>query len=193
MLEHLVACTLVSWDVKQSAKTMLLEREKEAIQRATVRKIVSGNISATASESEEFNPQPKRQRTSCESTPVPQLVPDKSTQDRFARDIVDLFVAIGLPFQALDNPQLEKFTKTWIPGMQLPSPKVAGSRVLTERVAEVEKLIQKRVEGKLAMGQCDGWKNISKTPVIAMVMTVEGKVSVHMFTSIAVYLLKHAF
>lgn len=180
MLEHLINCSLSSLDTKQTAETMLLERKKEAAQRVEAQRIVLGSTSGTANQSGEPNPHAKRQRTSSEGSSSTRPIPDKSIQDQFARDIVDLFVAIGLPFHALDSPQLHKFAKTWIPGMQVPSSKVAGGRVLSERVAEVEESIHARVEGKLAMGQCDGWKNISKTPVIAMIMTVEGKVSEYM-------------
>ena len=44
---------------------------------------------------------------------------------------------------------------------------------MTQKVDEETK---ERIGGKVGTGQCDGWKNIAKTPVITSMMTVENEV-----------------
>jgi hypothetical protein len=49
---------------------------------------------------------------------------------------------------------------------------------LKEWVADVESDIKKKVKGKMAMGQCDGWKNVAKTPLVASMITVDYQVRI---------------
>jgi hypothetical protein len=44
-------------------------------------------------------------------------------------------------------------------------------------VRKVDEETKERIGGKVGTGQCDGWKNIAKTPVIMSMMTVENEVS----------------
>ena len=51
-----------------------------------------------------------------------------------------------------------------------------SGHVLNSQVKKVEDRICEKVTGKLTTGQCDGWKNIAKTSVVATVMSVENEV-----------------
>ncbi|KIM35265.1 hypothetical protein M413DRAFT_79560, partial [Hebeloma cylindrosporum] len=46
-------------------------------------------------------------------------------------------------------------------------------RVLDKEVQKVKYGVRQKVEGKLATGQCDGWKNVAKSSIVSSVMTVE--------------------
>jgi hypothetical protein len=74
------------------------------------------------------------------------------------------------------NPEMGHFFKNWIPGTELPDRCHLSGKILMECVTHVEGETKTKVQGKLMTGQCDGWKNISKPPLIAMMMTVEYQV-----------------
>ena len=101
-------------------------------------------------------------------------------QHDFHRNMCDLFVSCGLAWNTASNPQFEIFCRKWIPGSVVPDRRELARRVLTERVRDVEGDIKQRVKGQLATGQCDGWKNIAKMPLIASMITVGCQVSVAM-------------
>ena len=99
-------------------------------------------------------------------------------QSVFEGDLVDWFVACGIPWNAANNPQTRDFATKWLPDdIVVPERRVLSGRVLTSQVAKVEDRIREKVNGKLATGQCDGWKNIAKTSVVTTVMSVENEVS----------------
>ena len=98
-------------------------------------------------------------------------------QKEFECDLVDLFVACGVPWNAANNPQTHNFAEKWLPeDVVVPDRHVLSGRVLNSQVKKVEDRIHKKVTGKLTTGQCDGWKNIAKTSVVATVMSVENEV-----------------
>jgi hypothetical protein len=43
--------------------------------------------------------------------------------------------------------------------------------------------MRKRMDGKLATGQCDGWKNVARASVVATMVTAEGEVSLQFLMS----------
>lgn len=98
-------------------------------------------------------------------------------QEEFDRDICDLFVACGFPWNSVTNPILKRFFWRWVPGVVVPSRRTISEHVLLERVIEVEAKAKVDTRGKLAMGQCDGWKNIARMPIVAMLMTTHRQVS----------------
>ncbi|KAL6298032.1 ribonuclease H-like domain-containing protein [Sparassis latifolia] len=61
----------------------------------------------------------------------------------------------------------------WVPGSKVSDHRMLSGRYLDRAVAEVEARTKVTVEGKVVTGQCDGWKNIAKMPIVTSVMTVE--------------------
>jgi len=43
---------------------------------------------------------------------------------------------------------------------------------------DVEGHIKEKVKGKMAMGQCDGWKNVAKMPLVASMIKVDYQVRI---------------
>ena len=66
--------------------------------------------------------------------------------------------------------------KKWVEA-DVTDQKALGGRILDNEVQRVEAQTRQRVEGKVGMGQCDGWKNVVKTSVCTSMMTVKKKVS----------------
>ncbi|QRW11557.1 hAT family dimerization protein [Ceratobasidium sp. AG-Ba] len=99
-------------------------------------------------------------------------------QDEFNQDICDVWAACSIPWNELSNPAFQSFVHKWIPEASVPNRQTISDEVLPKRVSEVEAFHKKACQGKLAMGQCDGWKNVARDPIIAMMMTVEDQVHI---------------
>ena len=56
--------------------------------------------------------------------------------------------------------------------------------VLDNEVKKVEDKVQQKVWGRLTTGSCDSWKNITKTSVVTLLMTVDAIVSQHILLEI---------
>ena len=102
--------------------------------------------------------------------------PPKQQQEFFA-DLVNVFLACGFAYTTIDHPVLCNFFAKYIPGAHIPSQQFLSGRALDEQVAKAEGSAQRTVKGKLAMGQCDGWKSVTQTPVVGVMMTVKNQVS----------------
>jgi len=89
-----------------------------------------------------------------------------------------MFASCGWAWNSANNPQLQQFFSKWVPEVQVPDHRKLSGPVLDAEVRRVEDKMKLRVEGQLATGQCDGWKNISKTLVIGTMITVDGEVRV---------------
>ncbi|KAH9941965.1 hypothetical protein B0H21DRAFT_670029, partial [Amylocystis lapponica] len=96
-------------------------------------------------------------------------------QQEFSQDMCRLFVACGMSWNMADNPEIHLFTDKWIPGSTVPGRRVLSGTYLDRAVDEVRAKTKVRIQGKIATGQCDGWKNIAKTSVVTSVMTVENE------------------
>jgi len=79
-------------------------------------------------------------------------------------------------WRAIDDPEMHIFMKKWV-GAAVTDQKALGGRILDSKVQRVEAQTRQRVEGKVGMGQCDGWKNVAKTSVCMSMITVEKQVS----------------
>jgi hypothetical protein len=102
--------------------------------------------------------------------------PTANMQHEFDSDMCQMFASCGWAWNSANNPQLRQFFSKWIPGVQVPDRRKLSGAVLDAEVRKVEDRIKVKVEGQLATGQCDGWKNISKTSVIGTMITVDGEV-----------------
>ena len=64
----------------------------------------------------------------------------------------------------------------WIPEAVIPDRCTLSGSILDRQLQRVESRMKDRLNGRLAMGQCDGWKNNAKTSVVAMMVTVDNEV-----------------
>lgn len=101
---------------------------------------------------------------------------EKQVND-FEQDLCRLFIATNTSWNTVSNPIFSSFIQKYAGVDQLPSRQKLSGPVLARVVHAVEGEIRRKIEGGLATGQCDGWKNIAKTSVIASIITVGNQVS----------------
>ena len=120
----------------------------------------------------------KRSRTgmsSFEDDSAPQW--STSLQEDFNDDLLKIFVSCRFSWNSASDPQMGLFVEKWIPGAKLPDRRALSGRILDREVERVEARTREQIKGKVAMGQCDGWKNVAKTSVVTSMITVEHMVS----------------
>jgi hypothetical protein len=118
----------------------------------------------------------KRAKTSLEDIADSGAPWPSGRQDEFDQDICKLFVSCGFAWNAASNPEMGLFFRKWIPGAMVPDRRSLSGRVLDGEVAKVEARTKERIAGKMATGQCDGWKNVAKTSIVTSMITVEHEV-----------------
>lgn len=188
MLRHIRdKCTYASPELKQKAIHELDKRKptKSSTIAPPTTTAPAGNLSIPGPNSSNAVPSTQMFLNNSGPQPTVLLVPAPTSearflpaqQEEFAADLVYLFTACGIPFSAANHPILKNFFAKYVPGARVPCRQVLAGRVLDEQVFKAEGSVARHTEGKLAMGQCDGWKNVSRTPVIAVMMTVEQHVS----------------
>ncbi|KAF5374107.1 hypothetical protein D9615_008815 [Tricholomella constricta] len=99
----------------------------------------------------------------------------RSTQDAFNADLCRLLVVCNIAWWAVENPYWRGFFNKWLPNALLPGRKELSDRVLNEEADKVIREMLPQVKNGYGTGQCDGWKNIAKTSLIASTMNVEYK------------------
>jgi len=184
MLSHLVRCDSVREEVKRKAEDEKAIKKDGNRQTSTPTPGVSLGISSCPGGSGgsvvvcggAFSKRQKIESVQQNFTVVGSKRWTPGRQHDFNRDLCDLFVSCGIAWNAASNPQLALFCNKWIPGADIPDRQFLSGQVLKERVADVEGNIKREVAGKMGMGQCDGWKNISKVPLVASMITVEYQV-----------------
>ena len=103
---------------------------------------------------------------------------DAACQEDFAADLCKLFIACGMAWNVAENPQFQLFFEKWLPKADIPDRHSLSGKHLNKVSGEATGMVRKSVHNKLAMGQCDGWKNVAKTNVVSTVMSVSHKVSI---------------
>lgn len=98
-------------------------------------------------------------------------------QAEFNQDLCKVFVSAGLPWNVANDPKLGRFAKKWMGGAELPDRRYLAGTVLDREINKYEAEAKAETQRKLATGQSDGWKNISKTSLAATMIVVNGKVS----------------
>ncbi|KAI0628527.1 ribonuclease H-like domain-containing protein [Trametes polyzona] len=93
-----------------------------------------------------------------------------------AEDLCELFVMCNIPWNAIDNPQMEVWMAKWLPGAAVPDRRKLAGIYLDAAVQRARARTRNQVYGKLGTGQSDGWKDIDKTNVVASLMAVENQV-----------------
>lgn len=99
----------------------------------------------------------------------------------FAADMCRLFVACNVSWHAADHSYFRSFFSKWVPGCIIPGRKQLSGRILDGEVIKIVGEMKGKVQGRYATGQCDGWKNIAKTSIIACMVNVEFTVRCHCF------------
>ncbi|KAH7917237.1 hypothetical protein BV22DRAFT_1108604 [Leucogyrophana mollusca] len=94
-------------------------------------------------------------------------------QAEFAADLCRLMVVCNFAWWAVENPFWRFFWQKWVPQCLMPGRQQLSGRVLDEESEKVLEVMKKKVQGRLGTGQSDGWKNITKTSLVASMMNVE--------------------
>jgi hypothetical protein len=97
-------------------------------------------------------------------------------QQEFNEDLLKLFMSCGFAWNAASNPQLGLFVEKYIPGAQVPDCRALAGWILDGEVAKVEARMKERIKGKVTTDQCDSWKNVAKTSVVTLMITVKHEV-----------------
>jgi hypothetical protein len=101
---------------------------------------------------------------------------DNDIQKEFHDDICKLLVANGWAWRSANNPETRLFMNKWTGGGLVPDRKVLSGSVLNNQVAEVEERVKAKIQGKVGIAQCDGWKNNAKKSVVSTMVMVENEV-----------------
>ncbi|KAF8890189.1 hypothetical protein BD779DRAFT_1430590, partial [Infundibulicybe gibba] len=88
-------------------------------------------------------------------------------------DMCSLMVACNIPWWAVEHPFWRHFFQKWVGGCMIPGRRHISGRALDDEAERVVEGIRSRVKGRYGTGQCDGWKNIAKTSLIASMVNVE--------------------
>lgn len=111
------------------------------------------------------------------------VLPPRELQEEFSSDICRLFIAMNTAWAAAENPEFHTFIHKWVgPEVVVLDRRTISGRVLDKEVEKVENQVRRKVQGKLAMGSCDGWKNVAKSNVVTSLMNVGNEVSTYSCT-----------
>lgn len=91
----------------------------------------------------------------------------------FSWQLCQLMVVSNIAWRAADQPYWRLFFQNWIPGVVLPGRNELSGRILDAEAQKCIANIANTVRGRLATGQCDGWKDIKRSSIIAVMMNVE--------------------
>lgn len=94
-------------------------------------------------------------------------------QAEFAADLCRLLLVCNVAWWAVDQPFWRFFFGKWLPQCLMPGSKQLSGRILDEEAVKVIELMKSEVSNKFATGQCDGWKNVNKSSIIASTINVE--------------------
>ena len=200
MLAHLIKCSNVGSAIKEDAKKTLSDRRNSSRLRSAERTLKRARTDEDLARHHSSGSQPVGQstRNSMEIDPFSfGPIPGPSDQSsasfygetagpapawndaklkEFEADLCQLLIVCNVSWWAVDHPFFRAFFSKWVPGSHVPCRTTMSGRVLEGLVAGIVNGLKERVEGRYATGQCDGWKNIAKTALIASVINVEYKV-----------------
>ena len=82
----------------------------------------------------------------------------------------------GWSWNSLNDPEFVHLMRLLQPDLKVPDRRTLSGTILDQEVSRVVGDLKQIVEGRLATGMCDGWKNVSKTAVVASMITVDYQV-----------------
>lgn len=107
---------------------------------------------------------------------VAQPPPEQWTRQRvalFNGMLCRLLIMCNIAWRSVEQPYWRHFFATWLPGVQMPGRNELSGRILDEEAEKCVDSMKAHVSGRLATGQCDGWKDTCKSAIIAFMMNVE--------------------
>ncbi|KAG8680638.1 hypothetical protein FRC11_002196, partial [Ceratobasidium sp. 423] len=94
-------------------------------------------------------------------------------QTRFEEYICRIACSNGWSWNSLNNPEFSEMIAEIRPDLKVPNWHALGGRLLESEVMNVETELKNHVQAGLATGMCDGWKNVSKTLLVASMAMVD--------------------
>jgi hypothetical protein len=135
-------------------------------------------VAIRAKFAESTGPAAKRQKTQATFEVTTKVKWDQEKTEAFNQDLTRAIVSTNIPFNVVTNPAFQQFLRTWAADPPIASRQVLSGRHLKKLVRDIENKAQTRMKGKLGMGQCDGWKNVAKTSIVATMVTIENQVRI---------------
>jgi hypothetical protein len=157
-----------------SPKTLALRRSPRRHEQATPSRSIVGR--ALFDQVSQVDSPLKRRRTGIVTGDIVVGNLNKDHQAEFDTDLCRMFVACGIPWLVANHPTFQKWSARWIPSAKVPDRRTLSGRVLAQEVIKADARVKEKVQGRLATGQCDGWKNISKASIVATMISVESEV-----------------
>lgn len=154
--KHLSSCGFAPYDVRS-------EYSKE-------RQPKKEDLELQLNESKPFKP----------ASQVPALKSEKEIQKEFNIELCKMVIETGSSWKLASHPAFHEFINTCAKLESIPhilSPQTLSGPILNQVLTQVESEIYAKIKGKLGTGQCDGWKNRSRTSLVASMVSVEGQVS----------------
>ncbi|KDN33692.1 hypothetical protein RSAG8_13216, partial [Rhizoctonia solani AG-8 WAC10335] len=91
---------------------------------------------------------------------------------RFESDLCRLWVALGIPWHGINHPQAHIFFHNWRPDAKVPDRHKLSGPILQREVESAREAMHKAVNGQIAIGMSDGWKNIRRNSLLASLLSV---------------------
>ena len=98
-------------------------------------------------------------------------------QTRFEEYICRIACSNGWSWNSLNNPEFLEMIAEIRPDLKVPNRHALGGRLLESQVMNAKTQLKNHVQSGLATGMCDGWKNVSKTSLLASMATVNYQVN----------------
>ena len=119
----------------------------------------------------------KRQKTQSQMTVIAKARWMLQQQADLNHDLLHLFLANQWPYNGINNPETIYFISKWVNAdAEAPDCCQLSGSILWKAVGDSENIMETMAKGKLATGQCDGWKDVAKNSIRATLMTVENEV-----------------
>lgn len=189
MLPHLRNCKFVRPEIQERAKKALLDEKIKTKNQENVpqppasypntpagpsRTPLSSTSSWSFSSNASATPTPERPTKRQKISPPSEWT--AAAQHEFNEDFGRLLIATGSSWNFANNPQTRWFFGKYMPWAKVPDRQTLAGPVLNRLAEEVEDKMKVQLKGKLATGQCDGWKNCAKQSIVASMVTVDGEV-----------------
>ncbi|THU82932.1 hypothetical protein K435DRAFT_795344 [Dendrothele bispora CBS 962.96] len=97
----------------------------------------------------------------------------KSYRAEFNAHLCCLLVSGLVAWRTVGIPYWQLFFAKWVSGASLPTCKQFSGRILDEEAEKSQSGMRSETVGLYEMGQCDGWKNVTKSSLVTSMVNVE--------------------
>ncbi|KDQ09947.1 hypothetical protein BOTBODRAFT_116600 [Botryobasidium botryosum FD-172 SS1] len=101
---------------------------------------------------------------------------DTKTQSKFLSQLCRAFISAGWAWSTIEDPEVCALFQRYVPGATLPGRKKLSGLSLQNELKKVELGITERMAGHYATLQCNRWKNVKKTHLVAFMITAAGEI-----------------